>query len=1306
MARLSLQVKRKLQISAKNIDFREIVTRAANTLQKADFRLEVDRVGAVTGTVTGTTKRALTEVCEVAREYTSAVSFFRRFAAKGGAGKARRSILDAFRTILSEALGVDSVDDAVFRLLRHFVLIEFDLMHEGATSEAEATAHLRGILDPEDAARAGDLWNRLLVIAREAAGRAGELNRENLISHLHGGFRLVASLAWEQSPQIIETDSANVTTAAAELVARARAAARADVAAFKGAAGWPLHLIALGLAVRGDHLEGRAFTVEDIIRSVEPSREFCVVAAPGTGKTTSLVQLADAILGSTDDIATFVPLNEWSTGGDDVLDLLLARPAFRGLRRGDLESLAQDGRLALMLDGWNELDTESKKRAVNELRRLRRAFPLLRIVVSTRQQATDVPIAGPTVEVQPLSEEQQLEIARSVGGEAGVKLLDAAWRTPGVRELMSIPLYLTVLLKKAPGGLMPTTKEELLSLFVAEHEQSIDHADALRDHLNGRQKDVLIALSVEATTLANTAITETNARTVISRVSDRLVAEGQIARRPEPMAVIDTLISHHTVVRSGSGSQGVLSFQHQQFLEWHASFEVGRLMLGAQKDDGESTRQLKEEVLNQPQWEEAILFACERLSRADQAGVDAVSATILVAAAIDPILAAEMIHRSADAVWSQIGETVVAFADRWHAKGTVDRAAAFMITTGKREFAPRIWPLIANADRQIYLSALRAAHRFRPTVLGDGARERLATLPNQLREDVLGELASRSGMDGMELAAELAKTDPNPEVQFSVVDALQFRRGERLVKDVLESAPPAVWSLLAKKGYVHVIADPEVSARLRREVDLAIANETNPLRRLGMLLEAVSTSSDIGAQIEALVSSADFPIKEQNAGWSLNEANKIYPKEVVTALRSRLAMGLALPLHSGRLLAQTALVDEGPIVALATNPDNPRGAADDAVTIIGPKSVGTMIDSLLCLLQNLKASGGQWPKVEADRYHRLRDRIGRTRQDAFVEAWLGRSETDEPDTIAILGNLLALHGLDSPNDGIARIGEAQNLRIVAACQRMAKTLLASPATTRHDFSELARAIGRVGRPELIGVLGRLLGEDLKRWRAAREVRSRRPRGMTAAINSDAAMSYAPQYARALAAIAGDGATELLKQYLPDPLFGTDAAFALKQIWDSQHPSPTNKRLWAGPDFSEVRVRREARLSGSEQPSLLGEAIFAAAEQLAQPSRSEAEQRRALHLANVAFSMPHGDKRVLAEALLALPLPISSKRGLLTGLVLAGEVVSADLLLEGVRAFLAEAEKNPWMYDQNKMGDQRMVGTAALQRPPNGDVGCP
>lgn len=1059
------------------------------------------------------------------------------------------------------------------------------------------------------------------------------------------------------------------------LTARLRKAATSDLDRFKAAPGWPGHAIALNLRLGGG--DAPAFGVPSSAAGIAASGELSIVAPPGTGKSTTLVQLTEAILALDDKVAVFVPLNDWSCQTGGVLEFLTHRAAFRDVREQNFMLLAIHGRLALVLDGWNELDPASRKRAIAEVTRLRRDFPLLELAISTRRQARGVPISGPIIEIQPLSEDQQLEIAQATAGAKGEALLDHAWRISGLRELVSIPLYLNALLSRTSDGAMPTTKEEVLRLFVTEHENSLENAEALHARLHDLQDEMLNALAVEAMTSASTAISESRSRSVISETGGRLKSEGQITEQPQPTEVLDLLVDHHTLVRPGG--KGGVSFQHEQIQEWYASFEVDKLMLAAASGNANAATKLRANVLNMPGWEEPILFSCERLSRAEQSGIEAVAVAILEALSIDPMLAAEMIYRSSPAVWKKVKDRVIAYGGRWHMKGKVDRAARFMITTGKAEFASLIWPLIANPDNQIYLAALRTADRFRPTVLSDDAQKKLSMLPDEIREHVLGGIASESGMDGMELAAEVAKTDPNPQVQFSVVVALQFRRGDRLVREVLKTAAPTVWSLLAKKGYAGEIADPEAAARLRQEEQSIIDNDPNPLRRLELLSSSEGESAEITAAIETLIGATDFPVKEQNSGWALAEASKRRPAAVASGLVRRLANGLAIPFRSEDLLATVPIVDEGPIATIATNPESPKDVADDAVTIVGPKSVSILIDQLLELWREVQASGSRWSEAQRKRNRRLRDLIARTRQEAFTQAWLAHSTTDDPKIIATLADLVALHGRNGTDAGRLQVEEPSRSSMIAACRRHAGILLASPEATRHQFAELARAIRRVPSPELTDVLGRLAAEDMTRWRHAREEYARKPGEM---IRGDVSMTYTGEYSRALAAIADDKAIELLNQYLPDPLFGHDAAIALRQIWNSQQGATPSKRPLGRRDFSGVRVHREERRAGPSRPSPIGEAIFAVVEELAKPGRSEPEQRHALKLATVAFAMPYSDKAGLIESLLALRLPVAAKRDLLTVLTIAGEVVSADLALEGIRVFVEEAKKNPWMLHEN------------------------
>jgi hypothetical protein len=324
----------------------------------------------------------------------------------------------------------------------------------------------------------------------------------------------------------------------ASTVARLLLAAKNDLDAFKRIPGWPRHPIELGLKMtRGE--SSQAFHASALANAIVAFNEIVLIAAPGTGKTTTLLQVAEAILSRGNSVAVFIPLSEWSTQSDSLLASIARRHAFLGSSEDQLTQQARQGRLVLLLDGWNELDSASRQRARSEIQRVQRDFPALGIVISTRRQALDVPISGPVAEVEPLSENQQMEIARSLRGTQGEALLDHAWRTQGIRGLVSIPLYLTALLAHAEGERLPTSKEEVLRLFVTEHERDSDNAEVLRREMFGFHSELLRALAVEATRLGTTTLSDSQARAAIKREEGRLISEGQINGLPQPTSLLD-----------------------------------------------------------------------------------------------------------------------------------------------------------------------------------------------------------------------------------------------------------------------------------------------------------------------------------------------------------------------------------------------------------------------------------------------------------------------------------------------------------------------------------------------------------------------------------------------------------------------------------------------------------------------------------------------------------------------------------------------------------------------------------------------
>lgn len=65
----------------------------------------------------------------------------------------------------------------------------------------------------------------------------------------------------------------------------------------------------------------------------------------------------------------------------------------------------------------------------------------------------------------------------------------------------------------------------------------------------------------------------------------------------EPSTALDVLTSHHVLIRSGSGN-GTISFQHQQFQEWFASYDVEDLMRRSVNGDSGTQVQLRSAGLN------------------------------------------------------------------------------------------------------------------------------------------------------------------------------------------------------------------------------------------------------------------------------------------------------------------------------------------------------------------------------------------------------------------------------------------------------------------------------------------------------------------------------------------------------------------------------------------------------------------------------------------------------------------------------------------------------------------------------------
>jgi hypothetical protein len=129
------------------------------------------------------------------------------------------------------------------------------------------------------------------------------------------------------------------------LLARLVEAGERDISAFKLTRRWPNH--AIPLTLRTTDSDTPPFDVAACVVGIQASEELAIVAPPGTGKTTTSIQLVNAILAGGKRVAVLVPLNEWSAQGGGILESLTHRAAFRGFREQDFLFLALHDRLTL-----------------------------------------------------------------------------------------------------------------------------------------------------------------------------------------------------------------------------------------------------------------------------------------------------------------------------------------------------------------------------------------------------------------------------------------------------------------------------------------------------------------------------------------------------------------------------------------------------------------------------------------------------------------------------------------------------------------------------------------------------------------------------------------------------------------------------------------------------------------------------------------------------------------------------------------------------------------------------------------------
>jgi hypothetical protein len=337
------------------------------------------------------------------------------------------------------------------------------------------------------------------------------------------------------------------------------------------------------------------------------------------------------------------------------------------------------------------------------------------------------------------------------------------------------------------------------------------------------------------------------------------------------------------------------------------------------------------------------------------------------------------------------------------------------------------------------------------------------------------------------------------------------------------------------------------------------------------------------------------------------------------------------------------------------------------------------MDELVALNDEYAAKDWRINDADRNKYYDIEDAVLGTRLDSFLGAFFERATTDKPERIRLMANLLTRHGRGGNMDKFVLVDQIRD-RLTTIILCWIDILLSSPQANRHQMSSLAWAIQRLDSPRFVPKLKQMLDRDLSDRAHAREEYLRTRRG---SLSPDVTHSYTNAYQGAFAAIGGEEVVSLMKQYLPNHEFGVEAARVLAILWHRAYPSGKEKQFLSWHDFSEVGERWKQRQDLHNPPSTtdFAEAIFGTVRSIITKAQNDDERRHATALAQVGLGIPHGSKRAEIDKLLQLPLPYSSKQGLLAAAAKAGETIEADILLAGLRELLEAGKKETWRLEE-------------------------
>ncbi|MDP1910191.1 MAG: hypothetical protein Q8K85_17985, partial [Hyphomicrobium sp.] len=356
-----------------------------------------------------------------------------------------------------------------------------------------------------------------------------------------------------------------------------------------------------------------------------------------------------------------------------------------------------------------------------------------------------------------------------------------------------------------------------------------------------------------------------------------------------------------------------------------------------------------------------------------------------------------------------------------------------------------------------------------------------------------------------------------------------------------------------------------------------------------------------------------------------------------------------------------------------------RERADAAASVLGPESVGKLIDALLELAPRIRTD-----RPSAEAYSGLERRIAHVPGASLVEAIDQRSAALDSEQMARLAAVFSRRPEGDSDRG--RPFNADAIRTIQGLvQDWGKRMLADQNAQRWQRAAIATLASHVPDVSLLPLLKEMLDDNLTRLRAFR-AEAEATRGRQSEALNEARQPMTGEYQRAFLAIKTPETAAIMRGYLEDLDFGPLAARVLADQWRTENEPPKDKRFLGGIDWSDVRAKRSARAANPAATCDEAETIFAAIDRLIADGTTQEQQRLAVALGITALRLPHGQRDATIKKLISFAPRegyLVARCDLLLSLVLSGEVIDIADVVAGINETMEAAKTHTWILTQSE-----------------------